>query len=265
MATAAMAWVKRAGGTLAGALKSGGAPLFAAHALAIVAFVGYLVPVFGLGWSASSYRTCCLAVATAGAIKIYRRFGAPPLSGAGDWRVRLEALATWAAPLQMSTDFHYALLVLTLSSRVHRPLALALAPPVILAAYHAAVYLASHPSVSGSGAWKAVGVPAYSAMRARQRDALLFNASCEVGAGAQVLFRLATGAASLWLVLAYGNFLRMRLGSPDASGLHVAVWSKVDVALQPLLTRVPLLQRARDTVVAYAARLLPQSSRPHAQ
>ena len=106
-------------------------------------------------------------------MKLHTKYGLPPVRP-----LSLEALTRWFAPVQMSTDFHY--LFMSLSVLRHPPLTICLAPPVCLAIYHAAAFLNHTPLAKTSFVGKRVMAPAYNALRNAQREALIFNAAAEV-------------------------------------------------------------------------------------
>jgi len=217
--------------------------LFVGHLTIILCAIAYVVPFLGFNFSFFCYRCCLQSVVGTSLMKLHTKYGLPPLRP-----LSLDALTRWFQPVQMSTDFHY--LFMALSVLRHPPLTIILAPPVCLAVYHAAAFANSTRIARTNLLGKKVMQPAYNALRNAQREALIFNAAAEVMAFFQIIFRLFTKLRSIMLVFMFFNMLKMRYNSPDSQAYHKYVWSQIDArVVQPYLLRfVPQLHQPIEMV-----------------
>lgn len=218
------------------------------HLVIVASSLVYLVPVLGYNLSYLSYKVCLQAVVLTSLLKLVAKHGAPPLRP-----FSLDKLQRWFIPVQINTDFHYLFLAMSVVS--HPPITIALAPHVCLASYWLAVKIANS-SVAKTMVWtKLGGAKVYDAMRRHQREALIFNASCEVALAFQCILRLFTRMRSIMLVFMCFNMLKMRYNSPDSKAYHVYVWQQIDGrVVQPYLLRyVPQLSYPIEMAKKYFA------------
>ncbi|KAG2484807.1 hypothetical protein HYH03_016459 [Edaphochlamys debaryana] len=173
------------------------------------------------------------------ALKLYTQFGLPSFR---PW----SAAMAWLQRAMPTADFMSALTALSFSSLP--PNALVAGPLLVLAAYHAAAWLAAH--ASGNPLWQKYGARIHTVMLRKQDDALFANAAMEIGALGLLVLQLITPARSLLTLIFLTQILKLKLHMPDTARHHRAVWGIVDQKTLPLRLRFPLI----ETVVQMGVR-----------
>ncbi|PNW86880.1 hypothetical protein CHLRE_02g099650v5 [Chlamydomonas reinhardtii] len=220
----------RYGGTGGGGGTYGGPTaqrrLFMMHLALLVLGVWSVVPLLPGGRRAYVFLLRCSIMAQG--YKIYLQHGLPSFR---PWSMAM----AWVQRVIPTADFLQLLVAFSFSAAP--PMVLVAAPILVLAAYHAAAYVAAHHS--GHPLWQRYGARLHAVMLRRQSDAVLLNAACEVATAFMLVMHLLTPARSFLTLIFYVQVLKLKLHVPDTAVQHRKVWSMIDDYTRPYRARLP--------------------------
>lgn len=194
-------------------------------------------------------------------LRFHARFGLPrsrSLSALRDWAIL--ALATG------TTESLHALMLLSLAFQrgPTLPGSLFLVSPTLMSLYH---LLAKAKGLFGrQPVFKSVDRfhKFHKAVFDRKAQAVMASSRCEVLALlAFLLDPIFGGRLNILGGVMYFNFLKMRYAAPDSSEDQKAAWHWLGRRVQPVLQRVPLLQKAVDVLANQFTAAAPE--RAHGQ
>ena len=229
------------------------APVAASLVLLVAAAGALVLPIVGRAPLAKRAYTmalqCALFVHGTRAAKQHAPAG--PVWPLGQyvqkWRAALP-------PLVASTDFQYAFaaFVFALVS-TSRPISITLVPFAVLALYHTVTFF--NANLGTTTLWRLYGKRLFEVLRTYQQHALLLNAQCEIAVlPLSLLHALIPDKAgkrqTIFTVLLYAQYLRLRYASADAKKYHHALWSRAYGYVAPLAARVPYGAAALDRLCA---------------
>ncbi|KAG2454697.1 hypothetical protein HYH02_000534 [Chlamydomonas schloesseri] len=200
--------------------------LFMMHLAILVLGVWAVVPLLPGGRRAYIFLLRCSMLAQG--YKIYLQHGLPSVR---PWSMAM----AWVQRVIPTADFLQLLVAFSFSAAP--PMVLVAAPILVLAAYHAAAYVAAHHS--GHPLWQRYGARVHAVMLRRQADAVLLNAACEVATGFMLVLHLLTPARSFLTLVFYVQILKLKLHVPDTAMQHRKVWAMIDDYTRPYRAKLP--------------------------
>ncbi|KAG2436507.1 hypothetical protein HXX76_006805 [Chlamydomonas incerta] len=221
----------RYGGTGGGGGGTYGGPaaqrrLFMMHLALLVLGLWSVVPLLPGGRRAYVFLLRCSMMAQG--YKIYLQHGLPSLR---PWSMAM----AWVQRVVPTADFLQLLVAFSFSAAP--PMVLVAAPILVLAAYHAAAFVAAHHS--GHPAWQRYGARLHAVMLRRQADAVVLNAACEVATAFMLVLHLLTPARSFLTLIFYVQILKLKLHVPETAVQHRKVWSMIDDYTRPYRAKLP--------------------------